>query len=125
MKRTPLTRRTRLERGGPVKRGRGKRFAGYTPNQGFQDFVRRQPCLLREKATHSCGPSEFAHIKSRGSGGGDEGNGAPLCAMAHRLSPLSLHTLGERDFEAKWSLKRGAIRAAAARLWHAYQEEER
>ena len=104
-------------------RGR-PRHADYVPDKAFQGFVRGHPCLLHEKETHISGRVEFAHLKSRGSGGKDAGNGVPLCGMAHRRSPLSLHMLAEEDFEKVWGLKRGTLRARAADLWRIYQREE-
>jgi hypothetical protein len=60
-------------------------------------------------------------VDTRGAGHHDEGEAVALCAMAHRLSPLSLHMQGETDFERHWRLKRGTVRRMARALWAEYE----
>lgn len=98
MKRTPFKRGTK-----PLKRKtrlkvRGKSRFPKRRDPKFLQYVREQDCILQARAGsrgytnvgyHVCGfyPDrpiiEPAHLKTRGSGGGDLGNVVSLCPKAH------------------------------------------
>jgi hypothetical protein len=58
------------------------------------------------------GRVEAAHVKTKGSGGEELGNMVPLCALHHRLSPLSLHNVGIATFQAERHLDLPRLAAA-------------
>jgi hypothetical protein len=115
VKRTPLTRRTRLARTPIKKRGRGARFRGYAPDKAFRAYVKSHGCLLASSRCHSV--LDFAHVRSRGAGGQDAGNGVCLCRTHHREQ----HRIGIESFQAKYGLD---LRVHAERLWAHHQTEE-
>jgi len=56
---------------------------------------------------------QFCHVKSRGAGGTDEGNGVPLCTMAHDVQHRGIKSFQERyDYD---------MVAHAWRLWAEYR----
>lgn len=60
----------------------------------FLAQIRKLPCM----ACGSIGSTEAHHIKTRGSGGGDDPwNILPLCSYHHTLSPFAWHR-GPRQF---------------------------
>jgi hypothetical protein len=88
--------------------------------------VRSQGCTA--KATHKtwidggadcccAGRIEFAHLRSRGAGGKDEGNGVGLCTRHHREQ----HAMGLTSFERHYGLD---LRVHAERLWAHHQTQE-
>lgn len=120
MRRSELKRRTPLKRTW-WRRGRSKRSAkswghlfpkaGHDP--AYRAFARSLGCrllLVVGGLRHRCwGRMVFAHVKSRGSGAGDKGNGVPLCEGAHDEQGR-----GTKSFERKYgiSLKWEALRVA-------------
>ena len=114
LRKSPLRRKTRLR-----SRGKGRRFVSYVPNREFQDYVRRQGCAVylgSPEASH-WGPIGFAHVKSRGSGGHDEGNGLGLCAKHH----AEQHTMGVKSFAKRYRVN---LQAVASALWTAFESEQ-
>lgn len=78
-------------------------------------------CLLAGKPGHICTYGiDPHHIVTVGADGVDERNLAPLCRMAHTLSPLSVHELSTEMFERIWGVD---LQAAADTLWAAYMGE--
>jgi hypothetical protein len=110
-----MRRTSRLSRHAALRtRGRGKRFASYEPNKPYQDFVRARGCILQGR--HECvGEVQFCHVKTRGSGGHDEGNGFAGCVAAHDEQGHSI-----LSFERKYGVN---LREIAQRLWTEYQGE--
>ena len=99
---------------------RHRRCYDHLRDEEYKAWVREQRCLLALRPGHRCGRSEFAHLESEGRGGGDYGNGVPLCSMAHRRSPKSLHMLGPDSFEREWGVD---LHAEAERLVARYERE--
>ena len=61
---------------------RPKRFAARRDApDGFLDWVRGQSCFTCDRS----GPSDVAHVRSRGAGGRDLGNVIPLCRECHAV----------------------------------------
>ena len=58
----------------------GKRFA-HKRDQGYQDWVRHQPCILR--GVHDCKDSEVVHLISVARGSWDYANIIPVCHESH------------------------------------------
>jgi hypothetical protein len=116
VKRTPLTRRTRLARTPITKRGkRGRRFKLSERNMAFREWIRGLRCVAcPETATNHPERMDAHHVKTRGAGGRDEGNLAPLCWMHHN----ELHGIGRDSFAEKFGVDLSAV---AARLWTQYQ----
>jgi hypothetical protein len=130
VKRTPFDQRTRtpLARGTKPKRGVGlatrtrlrarapkaKRWIVARTDMAYRDYVRGFPCDVRAKAGHVCvGPIDPHHVKTRGSGGGDEANLTALCRAAH----TELHQIGRHSFARKYGVD---LPAVAAGRWNLY-----
>jgi hypothetical protein len=108
----------------PTPRKQRKRFS-HRRDPAYQDFVRKQPCLLFGKRRvigspvtvieHECwGMVEACHVKSRGAAGDDVGNLWAGCSFAHRQQ----HAWGIGTFERKWGVN---LKAEAERLYAEYQ----
>lgn len=122
MKRTPLKRKTWLNRGtkglartGGPKRGKGvnpvnrERRAKLREKQfgRHADFIRSLACVAQ--GSYCKGRIEVAHVKSRGAGGTAKDT-VPMCWAHHKLQ----HWLGRDTFERMQGLDLAAI---AAELW--------
>lgn len=83
MKRTQLKRKTPLRKVNPKRRAKRKaeQFAAQA------ELCRRLPCA----ACGRPGPSDPAHVISRGAGGGDRGNVIPLCKSDPRTGYVGCH----------------------------------
>ena len=95
MKRTPIRRKTPLKRTGYIRRkttpeAKAKRAAKYERDFGdLAEHVRGLPCA----ACGALGPSDPAHVKSRGAGGrawldNGDSNLLPFCRTCHQLQHL-------------------------------------
>jgi hypothetical protein len=104
-----------LPTGSPVKPKReGPPRKGQEPDLTYRAFVRAQGCVLVgrwchddtqipafQDSYHVCwGPIEFHHVKTRGAGGKDRGNGVGLCTTGHR----TFHDLGRATFDARYAI---------------------
>jgi hypothetical protein len=120
MKRTPLKRKTPLRATKPSRLSytrktteqKQRRAIRYEANgelafprpmryvdEPYLEWIRVQTCILKGRAGHSCyGPIAPCHVKTRGSGGGDE-QVFPGCATAHAEQEGKT-----RQFEAKWQI---------------------
>ena len=130
MKRTPLragkplARRTRLARSAKriTTRTVSQRFAKRR-DPAYQAFVRGYPCALAGRQAvdgrwHQCrGAVEFSHVKSRGAGGDDVGNGVPLCSGGHRWDAKAWHVMGPASFQRFWRIDLEEIAAGLATMW--------
>jgi hypothetical protein len=68
-------------------------------DERYLAWIRRQSCVLKGKPGHHCwGQIQACHIKTRGSGGGDD-QVFPGCALAH-----SEQEGKTAKFEAKWAV---------------------
>jgi hypothetical protein len=115
VKRTPLTRRTRLARTPITKRGkRGRRFKLSEPNLPYRAWIRSFPCSVPD-----CGawPIEAHHVTTRGAGGRDEGELIPLCKSHHD----TWHTQGRLTFQRRYGIN---ARTIATEVWARYTTEE-
>ncbi len=107
--------RRKLPTGQPVKPKReGPPSKGTVIDEPYRTWVRAQGCVLRgrwchddnqipafQDSYHVCwGPVEFHHVKTRGAGGKDRGNGVGLCTTGHR----SFHDLGRATFDARYAI---------------------
>lgn len=99
MKRTQLKRKTPLRQINPERRA--KRKAEQFGPQA--KLCRRLPCA----ACGRLGPSDPAHVISRGAGGGDRGNVIPLCKSDPRTGYVGCH---DDQHRGGW----GAVIPAAA-----------
>lgn len=98
MKRTPLTRKTRLKAKTKLKARRvSKRFANRR-HPAFAAWVRSGLCLIGEQCFGT--GVEACHVTSRGAGGDDLGNLVPMCRAHHREQ----HQIGIRSFERKYGV---------------------
>lgn len=97
------------------------------PNPAYRDFIRGLPCVCWPEDPPSCGGylnvstkryvTQACHLKSRGSGGGDEpGQLWPGCAKHHGES----HHLGRKEFERRHGLN---LKVLAGALWEQFQAE--
>jgi hypothetical protein len=109
-----------LPTGQPVKPKReGSPRKGQEPDLTYRAFVRAQGCVLVgrwchdenqipafQDSYHICsGPIEFHHVKTRGAGGKDRGNGVGLCANGH----ARFHTWGRLTFDQRYGVNLVAI----------------
>lgn len=107
MKRTALRRRTPLRRGPLRPINRERRLESYAQAYGDRgELVRAMPCICRGNECR--GPTEAAHVKSRGAGG-TRRDLVPLCSRHHRRQ----HDHGLGTFERETGLD---LRAVAARI---------
>ncbi len=79
-------------------------------NPEFRKWIRSLPSVVSGR-----GPCEVVHVRSRGAGGGDEGNIVPLTQHEHIYQ---LHQWGQKTFEARWCVDLGAV---ALELWERWQ----
>lgn len=104
MKRSPLIRRT------PLKSRGGSRFPEQV-DEGFQEFVRQQPCVLAGR--HSCWlPVQACHVIPKSRGVPDAANLSPGCVLAHAAQEGKTE-----EFERKYNLNLNHI---ARTLWDCY-----
>lgn len=84
-----------------AKRG-GRRFPENV-DDGLRDYVRMLPCVICGSLERSqwCGPTEAAHVKSKGAGGKDWDNLIPLGTHHHREQ----HVIGIKSFEFKYQVR--------------------
>jgi hypothetical protein len=69
----------RFEANGALSLKRPMRYI----DEMYLEWIRLQPCILSGKAGHHCyGPIAACHVKTRGSGGGDD-QVFPGCVIAH------------------------------------------
>jgi hypothetical protein len=125
MKRTPMPgRRSRMKRSRIASRGtRGRRFKMSEPNEKYREYVRREKCVVAGRANEAK-PGAFNpvcwyaieahHVTTRGAGGRDEANLAPLCLHHHH----EIHAIGRRTFAKRYGVDLASV---AARLWTQYQ----
>jgi hypothetical protein len=108
----PLKRKTRLRRKAWMRRSNHERRAALKAEQFGPCAVmaRTLPCCVR--TCDEPPPSEAAHVRSRGAGGRDRANVAPLCRDHHREQ----HTIGIVSFEAEHDLDLEAVARAVAQL---------
>lgn len=100
-----------------------KRYAEAFGPPGFVEHVHSYGCLVfREKGPLSgCeGPSEAAHLKSRGAGGGWRENVVPLCRKHH----AELHRHGLVSFDVRHSTDLDLWAAAIYSKWTANNPTE-
>lgn len=101
--------RVSLKHGKRMKQRNAKRQGHMFPKAVSQErraFIRSLPCVLAFEPSapghhhsHDCtSHTRCCHLKSRGSGGKDEGNMWPGCDAAH----AEQHRLGAPDFAIKW-----------------------
>jgi hypothetical protein len=85
-----------------------KRKAKLTARQfgDHAEYIRSLPCVCRGA---DCGPSEAAHVRSRGAGG-TAADLVPLCRRHH----AEQHAVGVDTFQARHNLD---LRAIADDLW--------
>jgi hypothetical protein len=112
---TAVSRRTRLARTRLRARApKAKRWIVARTDLAYRDYVRGFPCDVRGVAGHVCvGPIDPHHVKTRGSGGGDEANLTALCRAAH----TELHQIGRHSFARKYGVKLVEI---AMQRWQGY-----
>lgn len=104
--------RCALKRGKSVLKAKGGARFPKQVDRAYRAWIREHPCLL---CRYSFGPSEAAHVTSRGAGGKDIGNMVPLCKAHH----VSQHIIGIRSFER---LNNVNLRAEALRYAELYRE---
>lgn len=103
-----------------------KRHAEAFGPEGFVEFVHSYGCVVaQEKGPLSgCeGPSEAAHLKSRGAGGGWRENVVPLCRKHH----AEQHRHGIKSFDVRHNMDLDLWAAAVFSRWvtdHPTKESE-
>lgn len=128
MKRTPLKQKDRLRRAkkplartvirrtsrvNPVNKERRARVNATT--FGPQAVLcRTLPCCV----CHRPGPSDPAHVRSRGAGGKDRANVVPMCRFHHSEQGA----IGIRTFQAKYGISMEAIAAALEKVAYPVSE---
>ena len=85
----------------------------------YRAWIANHPCSGVNSKRHACwGPVDTCHVKSRGSGGGDEiGQLFPACRGLHQLQ----HVKGFNWFVKEWDLDLKLIAQELGRIW----EDER
>jgi hypothetical protein len=88
-----------------------KRRAKLTARQfgDHAEYIRSLPCVIRGMDAGECGPSEAAHVRSRGAGG-TAADLVPLCLRHH----AEQHVTGIETFQERYEID---LRAIAADLW--------
>lgn len=126
MKRTPLKRKSWLNRHAPlrpVNRKRRFRLRGtqYTAGMAYDDWIRSKPCACCGRGDHI----EAAHVRSRGAGGTAEDQ-IPLCCFCH----YDQHNGGwlpeshdKRSGHKGIQITQGDAEALAESLWELFLEE--
>jgi len=118
MKRTALARRTGLKKRN-ARRAR-KLHAEQFGDEHFQAYVRNCGCLIGwligDRELAGCwGPTEIAHVKSRGAGGGARNNVVGLCTTHHRLQ----HQAGIETFQKRLRVD---LQAEAEKMTKSYDD---
>ena len=91
--RKPIRRSRVRQKAGKPRRFANKRWPA------LQEYVRGRPCDVGGAFTGICdGPTEAAHVRSRGAGGEDANNTVSLCRKHHREQ----HRIGIQSFETKY-----------------------
>jgi len=68
-------------------------------NEKYLDYIKQMECLVYEDfGFECCGEVDAHHVKTKGSGGGEEGNLIPLCRKHHSL----VHSMGRLTFQQKY-----------------------
>jgi hypothetical protein len=103
-------------------KGAQERFAELK-DEGLRAFVRGLPCLICTAAAKNrpigvCGPTEVAHVKTKGAAGGDFDNVIPLGQPHHREQ----HRVGIKSFEYRYGIR---LRAAARKVTGLYIAERK
>lgn len=108
----PLKRKTRLRRKTWMRRSNPERRAALKAEQfgPCAAMARTLPCCVL--TCDALPPSEAAHVRSRGAGGRDRANVAPLCREHHREQ----HDVGIVSFEAAHDLDLEAVARGVAQL---------
>ena len=100
-----------------AKTGKPKRFAARR-NEAYCAWIRAMRCTVRNSLRALCceGEIQVCHVKTRGSGGDDEGNVIPMCAWHHARQ----HSLGIRSFESQYGVN---LKGIATELFVTYERE--
>lgn len=109
MKRSPMPRRSSYLERHTRLRARNPERAARRQAEAFGDCARMArllPCCV----CLALPPSDPAHVLSRGAGGKDWANCAPLCRRHHSEQ----HHLGLRSFELRHGIDLGAVAAHVA-----------
>jgi len=104
VKRAPLRRRTPLRRFNPVRQA-ARRAEQFGP---CARMARLLPCCVCSQLP----PSDPAHVRSRGAGGKDAANVAPLCRRHH----IEQHALGRSALEARCGVSLEVVASYVADL---------
>jgi hypothetical protein len=118
MKRSPLTRRSRIK---PKKRSASEKSRIYGTDERIA-WLKGRACLVSHRPDlHACmGAIECAHTENGGMGRkANAETTVPLCHAAHRL----LHTIGQRSFERTYGLDLTAEAARVGSAWLRHCEE--
>jgi hypothetical protein len=129
-RRKPLARSGRLRRTQIKAKGKRTTKSGghlfpKLVDEAYRAWIRGQPCVLRHRLRqvrvgewldyHHCASAvQACHVKSRGTGGQDQANLYPGCALAHAQQ----HAWGIATFQTRWKLD---LAAEAQRLYEHYQ----
>jgi hypothetical protein len=122
----PTGKAVKPKREGPPRKGT-------VIDEPYRTWVRAQGCVLRgrwchddnqipafQDSYHVCwGPVEFHHVKTRGAGGKDRGNGVGLCTTGHR----SFHDLGRATFDARYAIDLAHVARDLDAAYHHTQGE--
>ena len=112
MRRTPLTRKTRLK---PVTpRRRAELFAKHFHSTGYMTYIQTRGCVVGQDCR---GPIQAAHVQSRGAGGTYK-SVVPMCSVHH----AEQHVFGIQTFQRKYRLD---LKALAAETWKRFEKERR
>lgn len=109
-RKTPLRRKKTMNRVSKRYRARMRAEAA----DPFLNYVRGLRCVVRGCLARRC---DAAHVRSRGAGGGDEGNRVPICRDHHTLRGDSFHVIGRHSFEDRHGLDLDSIAAEIARSY--------
>ena len=88
-------------------------------NRKFLNFVTTLPCAICGSGTYHDDTGEWlsdpCHVKSRGSGGKDEGNVIPMCRSHH----VEQHSKGWRYMESVYGIEPLAVAEQVEEKWQA------
>ena len=108
-----LTRKSQPKRSGWIKRKFKPRFKEGR-DRAYLDWVKGQPCIL---AGPDCwGPTDPAHVRSRGAGGVDRGNAVACCRGHHEEHGRT----GIKTFQERYGI---SMTDTAARLLEEYEAQ--
>lgn len=83
-------------------------------NNEYREHVRQMACVILRCQTGL--KVQAAHVRTRATGTGDEGNIVPLCAGHH----AEQHHIGIRSFEKRYRVN---LKAIADLLWLKYEQD--